>query len=127
MFLKETGNSRFYDNFRLIHYNLTGIKPDDITYLENKLMHDIELLSEKYEQKMIKEGNIERKSFINSQYVLYQLLNRHKYPCNRDDFNLLKTIDRVHFHEEICKELFEKLGWNFTPLFYPFPIFSFLP
>ena len=40
MFLKETGNSRFYDNFRLIHYNLTGIKPDDITYLENMLMHD---------------------------------------------------------------------------------------
>ena len=80
-------------------------------------MHDIELLSEKYEQKMIKEGNIERKSFINSQYVLYQLLTRHRYPCNRDDFNLLKTIDRVHFHEEICKELFEKLGWNFTPLF----------
>ena len=116
MFLKETGNSRYYDNFRLIHYNLTGEKPNNIGNLEEKLMYDIELLSEKYEKKMLNEGNIERKSFINSQYVLFQLLSRHKYPCIKEDFNLLKTIDRKHFHEEICKELFTELGWNFTPL-----------
>ena len=29
------------------------------------------------------------------------------------DFNILKTSDRQTFHDEICKELFKYLGWNF--------------
>ena len=61
--------------------------------------------------------NIDRKNFINTQYVLYQLLRRHKHPCNKCDFSILKTIDRECFHDEVCKKLFEKLGWNHTPYF----------
>ena len=57
------------------------------------------------------------KNFINTQYVLFQLLRRHKYPCKRADFNILKTIDRKSFHDDVCKSLFEQLGWNFTALF----------
>ena len=56
---------------------------------------------------------IDRKSFINVQYVLFQLLRRHKYPCKREDFNILKTLDRKAFHDDIMKELFEELNWNF--------------
>jgi hypothetical protein len=45
------------------------------------------------------------------------LLRRHKYPCQKEDFNILKTIDRKYYHDEICSELFHDLGWNFQPLF----------
>ena len=114
MFLKELGYTKHYENVNLIHYTLTGKKPDDISYLEDKLIHDFDLLTELYD-KMYK--HIERKNFINTMYVLYQLLVRHKHPCKKEDFPVLKTTDRKNFHDEITKELFEQLGWNHQPFY----------
>ena len=57
------------------------------------------------------------KSFINSQYVLYQLLRKYNYHCDKEDFNILKTSDRQNFHDDVCKELFKTLGWNFKCIF----------
>ena len=74
---------------------------------------EIKILAFEYK----KDKDIERKSFINSQYVLYQLLIRHKFKCNKSEFNILKTTDRQTFHDEVCKELFKHLGWNFKCLF----------
>ena len=81
-------------------------------------MDDFETLSELYDV-TYKNGdnNISRKSFISIQYVLFQLLRRHKHPCNPSDFTVLKTIDRKTFHDEVCRNLFEQLGWNHTPFF----------
>jgi hypothetical protein len=92
---------------------ITGVKPVDISHLEEQLLDDFNILTELYST--IK--HIKRKSFINSQHVLYQLLRRHKFPCDKDDFIVLKTTDRKHFHDEITKELFETLGWNHVPYF----------
>ena len=61
--------------------------------------------------------HINRKNFINTQYVLYNCLCRHKHQCKKEEFIILKTIDRKFFHDEICKVLFEELGWNHTPYF----------
>ena len=114
LFLKDLGYSNHYENVHLIHYNFTGIKPDDITYLEDKLLDDFDALTDLYD---IKFKHIKRKNFINTQYVLYQLLQRHKHTCKKEEFIILKTIDRKFFHDEICKELFESLGWNQTPFY----------
>jgi hypothetical protein len=114
LFLKELGYSSHYENVHLIHFNLTDIKPNDISHLEDKLLDDFDNLTNLYD-KMYKDIN--RKNFINTQYVLYNLLCRHKYPCKKEEFIVLKTIDRKFFHDEICKALFEQLGWNFTPYF----------
>jgi Poxvirus Late Transcription Factor VLTF3 like. len=113
MFLKELNYSSHYENINLIHYVMTGIKSVDISHLEEQLLDDFNVLTELYST--IK--HIKRKSFINSQHVLYQLLRRHKFPCNKDDFIVLKTTDRKCFHDEITKELFESLGWNHEPYF----------
>ena len=59
--------------------------------------------------------HIDRKNFINTQYVLYQLLLKHKHPCNKEDFTILKTLDRKTFHDEIMSNIFLQLGWNFVP------------
>ena len=114
MFLKELGYSNHYENVHLIHFTLTCIKSDDISYLEDKLLDDFDALTELYD-KLYK--HIDRKNFINTQYVLYQLLRRHKHPCKKEEFIILKTIDRKFFHDEVCQKLFTELGWNHTPFY----------
>jgi hypothetical protein len=117
LFLKETGHTKHYENVFLIYNNITGKKLDDISHLEQQLIDDFDVLSALYDKKYKVNKKITRKSFINSQYVLFQLLRRHKHPCKSEDFNVLKTLDRKSFHDDICKDLFEELGWNFYPIF----------
>lgn len=117
IFLKELGYSKHYEDIILIHYNITGKKPDNIAYLEPKLLEDFDLLVSQYDKKYKKNKRLSRKNFINTHYVLYQLLKRHKYPCKKSDFNILKSNERKSFHDKICKELFKDLGWNFTTTF----------
>ena len=113
MFLKEPlGYTKHYENVHLLHYMFTCKKPNDVSHLEDQLMDDFDLLTKQYNLQ-----NIDRKNFINTQYVLFQLLRRHKHPCKTGDFAVLKTIDRKCYHDEICKKLFEQLGWNHTPYY----------
>lgn len=114
MFLKELSYTKHYENVNLIHYNLTGIKPDDIGYLEDKLLDDFDIITEAYDRLF---KHLDRKNFINTQYILYQLLLRHKHPCRKEDFSMLKTIDRKNFHDEVCKVLFEEIKFSFLPLY----------
>ena len=37
--------------------------------------------------------------------------------AKKEDFNILKTIDRKSFHDDICVGLFAELGWNFSHTF----------
>ena len=114
MFLKETGYTKHYEDLVLIHHQLTGQPKPDISHLENDLLQDFDQLTDLYDKHY---RNNERKNFINTQYVLFQLLKRHKFSCKKEDFNILKTIDRKYFHDSIMQDLFEILGWNIHPLF----------
>lgn len=116
LFLRNLKYTKHYENVNLIHYNLTGIKPDNISYLEDILLKDFDELTRAYDA--IYKNNIERTNFINTQYVLYQLLKKHKHPCKKEDFVMLKTIERQQFHDTIMKALFDYLGWNFNAYFY---------
>jgi hypothetical protein len=115
MFLKELGFPKHYENVTLIHYNMTGKKPDDISYLEDKLLVDFDILVETYDKHF--KNKVDRVNFISTQYVLFQLLQRYKHACKKEDFIILKTMDRKSFHDTICRELFGALGWNFVPLY----------
>lgn len=114
IFLKETGHTKHYEDVVLIYHQLTDKPAPDISHLENDLLRDFDMLADLYDKKF---KNSERKNFINTQYVLFQLLRRHKYPCRKEDFNILKTIDRKYYHDSICADLFIALGWNFQALF----------
>lgn len=114
-FLKELEYPKQYENIILIYYNLTGKKPDNISHLVDKLIDDFSIFIDTYD-KYIK-NKIDRKSFINIQYVFYQLLLKHKHPCNKDDFNVLKTAERQKFHDYVTSEVFYHLGWTFTPIY----------
>jgi len=109
MFLRELDYSKHYENMHLIHYYFTGIKPDNIGHLEDKLLNDFDILTALYDKRF---KHLARKNFINTQYVLFQLLRRHKHPCKKEDFSILKTVDRKSFHDDVCKTLFLELSWN---------------
>ena len=113
MFLKELEYTKHYENLNLIYYNLTDNKPNNISHLEEKLIEDFDILTSLYDKEY---KDIDRKNFINTQYVLYTLLVKHKFPCLIEDFTILKTIDRKTFHDEVVSNLFGLLGWNFIPL-----------
>jgi len=115
MFLRELGYPKHYENLNLIHYNLTGVKPDDISHLEDVLLADFDLLVETYDKHF--KHKVSRVNFISTQYVLFQLLQRHKHPCKKEDFVILKTMERKSFHDTLCQELFSRLGWNFVSLY----------
>jgi len=110
LFLKELEYTRHYENVNLIHYQITGKKPDDISHLEDKLLDDFDLLTDLYDRKFKNKPGFERKNFINTQYVLYQLLVRYHHPCKKEDFTILKTVDRKSFHDDVAKICFEELN-----------------
>ena len=115
MFLKELDYTKHYENATMIHYNMTGIKPDDIGHLEERLLEDFDLLTETYD-KIFK--NIDRKNFINTSFVLFLLLSKYKHPCKKEDFSVLKTSERILFHDEITKVCFNHLGWSFKTFYF---------
>ena len=117
LFLKELHYDKQYENVNYIYSYLTGTPCPDISNLEDQLMADFDILVNLYIKKFKYEKKIDRKSFMNIQYVFFQLLNKNKYPCRKEDFNILKTTDRKAFHDDVFKELFEELGWNHTPFF----------
>jgi hypothetical protein len=115
IFLKELGYSKYYENITLIHYTLTGKKPDNISHIVDKLFADFDMFIEAYDN--VVKDVIDRKSFINIQYVLLQLLHRHHHPCKLEDFNMLKTIERQTFHDQVTSDVFNHLGWTFISIY----------
>jgi hypothetical protein len=113
-FLKELGYPKHYENINLIYSVITDIKLDDIDYINEQILLDFDILSELYDKRF---NDTNKKNFINTQYVLFQLLCRHGHPCDKEDFSNIKTVDRKFFHENIIKQLFEELKWNYTSIF----------
>lgn len=117
IFLKELGYTKHYENVNLIHYLLTDIKPDNISHLEDRLLDDFDLLTAQYDKTFKNREGYARKNFINTHYVLYQFLMRYKHQCKKEDFTMLKTVDRQTFHDSVSAELFIALEWSITPLY----------
>lgn len=119
MFLKELRHTKHYENVNLIYFTLTSKRIDDISHIEDRLIDDFKELVALYDDIHGKDKpeELDRKNFMNVQYLLFQLLKRHGHPCKIENFTILKTVDRKLFHDTICKNLFNKLGWKFTPTF----------
>lgn len=117
MFLKAYPKQ--YENINVIYTTLTGKSGEDISHLEGKLIEDFKELVNLYDRMHGKDKveELDRKNFLNVQYILFQLLKRYDYPCNAEDFSMLKTAERKLFHDQVCSKLFATLGWNFTKTF----------
>jgi len=117
MFLKDYPKQ--YENVNVIFITLTGKSGEDIGHLESKLIEDFKELVTLYDSLHSKDRpeELDRKNFLNVQYILFQLLRKHGYDCKPEDFSMLKTTERKLFHDQVCSNLFSKLGWNFSKTF----------
>lgn len=112
-FLRELHYTKHYENTILIHYNMTGIPPDDIRYLEDKLLSEFDMLVDAYDQ-TYGQTNTQRKNFISTHLILYKLLQKHSHPCKKEDFIMLKPSERKTIHVDILRDLFNQLGFEFV-------------
>lgn len=113
-YLRLLNYTRHYDDAVYIHHALTGQEPDNVQHLEAKLIHDFSLLSKKYDE--MYAGKKDRRSFINMQIVLFQLLRRHGHPCELKDFASIKSLEQRARRDELYKELFTSLQWDYVDI-----------
>lgn len=112
MFLQETSHTKHYEDINLLYHHYTGKPLPDISHLEESLLKDFELILPAYEQL-----DTEKINFLHVQYILYQLLRRHKFPCKEDDFAMLKTIDKKIEHDDCYEKICNILEWKFDTCF----------
>ena len=113
MFLQENSLYKYYEDINLIYFKLTGIPCPNISAYEKQLLEDFENLLNVYDRVIKEDSNYSRTNFLNSYYVLYQLLKKNSFPCKETDFPIIKTIDRKLEHDEIYEKCCSFLGWMF--------------
>lgn len=113
MFLKENGHVKYYYDINYLYSYYSKTPPNDISHIEQNILEDFNELTELYDKEYKNDKN-KRKNFINTHYVLFQLLRKYKYPCNKDDFNMLKTYEKRIYHDDIIQHLFTILNWTYT-------------
>ena len=87
---------------------------DDIGYLEEDIMSDFKAFSEEFDY--LSERGLVRKKFPYSQFVLYHLLERRGHDCILENFTAIKTKNGKEIHNDICRLIFDRLGWEFKPI-----------
>ena len=87
---------------------------DDISHLENDLLDDFNIFSKEYD--LLARNDLTRKKFLYSQFVLFHILRRTGHDCHPENFTMIRTDDRKKAHNEICKLIFERLGWEFKDI-----------
>jgi len=113
-FLKEIEKSKYYEDTQLIFSQLTGKSKPDISKYEKELYDDFDKLVKVFVS--IKGISCYRKNFLNSHYVLRQLLLKQGIRVPYSDLNTLKTHSRLREHDEIYKQCCELLNWEFHPM-----------
>ena len=66
-------------HIHLIHYEITGVPPNNIDYLEASLMRDFKVLMRLYDDK---------KGGVSVRQVFYHLLKKNGVPCCKEEFGI---------------------------------------
>ena len=92
--LKETGNSKFYEDINLICANYWGWKLADVSAFEAKALANAELTQIVFEK--IKT----RKSNLNIDFLAWKHLQAVGHNADRDDFKMIKSPEILREYEE---------------------------
>ena len=114
IFLKELNLSKYYDNINLIYSKLTGKQIPNIDHLETQILNDFKSFAAVYDRKIKEMPNVDKKK--NTQYILYQLLHKHKYYCKASSFGIPKALKRNVFNDIITQSCFNELKWNIVKI-----------
>ena len=108
--LQELGFNDCYEDIHLICNLYWGWSLPDISHLEDIIMRDYDLTQKVFEK--IKKG---KQSSLNAEYRLFKHLEIVGYPCNQDDFKIIKTRDTLENCENTWKKMCEGAGLPFIP------------
>lgn len=108
--LSDTGHVIYYDDVDLLCHLYWGWEPLNVEMYQDRIMADHDAVENMY-QTLITEQKLERKSAINTQYKLFQILRRY-VPCKVEDFKMIKTPEILEFYDTICAQIWERLGWT---------------
>lgn len=114
-----TNFSRYHQKKKNVYYPIKYFRECFAAFLTKKkltlsddiqedIIEDFQTLFQTYQQ----SHNQQRKNFLNSKYVMYQLLNRHGYKMTDRPIKCSKSMK---WHDEVTKELFKDLGWEHFP------------
>jgi hypothetical protein len=103
----------YKEEINVIYKMLTDKPLPQIEHLKGRLLADFVVFDEQYNQLFSKTG----KTAYHYYLILYQLLCSYGVACDKADFNFLKTAERKSLHDQKYKQVFEAVGWNYTPLF----------
>ena len=114
----RTNNFKEYLNqFQRERGNISGTLHDQLT-------QEFEVFSSNYDTLNGIE-NQRKRNFINTRFVLFQLLRKNKVDCSHLEFVKSKSdkiltkkikLDDVAYNrnEDVCKRIFKSLGWSYT-------------
>ena len=77
--LINLGKENQVKHIHLIHYEITGVPPNNIDYLEESLMHDFEVLMRLYGDKKV---------VVSIKQVFYHLLKKNGIACCKEEFGI---------------------------------------
>lgn len=115
MFLKDTGNVNYYKDANYIYYSITKRTPPDISGIEDELCDDFKKLLQVYYK--LSDQDKDRDIFLNYQFIFFQLLKKRKISFDLEDVTLLKTIECIDDHNDLCQKMFDSLGWHYEPYY----------
>lgn len=114
IFLSNAKHGKHYDDVNLIYYELTGKNPPDISQYQEQLEVMSELVEQAFEE-LKSTSDIKRSSSINVHYKLMKMLEILEYDFNIEDFNFLKTREKILEHDENWKKICTRIGWPYYP------------
>lgn len=115
--LQETGNSGYYEDINLICHLYWNWTLPDYSEIMDLVIEDYDKL-----QPIFISLPKERKSNLNIEFRRFKHLQMRGYPCNIDDFKMIKTREILEEHDRIwmamieqAQELYPDDGFVFIP------------
>eukprot|EP00122_Pirum_gemmata_P006588 Pgem_evm5s6026 len=96
MFLRETGNVKYYDDVNFIYKHFTGNQGHDISHLENILIEDFKILAKMYDQKFCNDDELDMQP--TSEYLQHYQNKNNIESCTslESDMSESLTDDTLH-------------------------------
>lgn len=109
--LDYTGNSKFYEDVRLICAVYWGWQLPDISSLEEMLVENF-----KKTQKVFSKIKTDvRSSNLNIDVLLWKHLQALNHDCDKEDFRTIKSTDISRTYETLLETMFSQAGVTYIP------------
>ena len=86
--LINLGKENQVKHIHLIHYEITGVPPNNIDYLEESLMHDFEVLTDDKLRVAGVKGAKPPQRVVSIRQVFYHLLKKNGVACCKEEFGI---------------------------------------